>query len=97
MSSFTKKLKALSLAAAFAFLLATTLLAAHSHASAKGEKEHSCSICQISHSSGKSILGSERLSFHKPEFARLLKVAEIHFDGLKSPSLLFIRGPPASS
>src|SRR4030095_9077317 len=95
-SSF-KKLKALSFAAALVFLLATSFLSAHSHAANQGDKDHSCSVCHVSHAHQKTLVGNSPLKVENFRLAH--RVVVLHFVAFSSDpfSSSLIRGPPVLS
>jgi len=97
MIGFCRKVKKLLFATLFLFIASTLLVSAHNHAPAKGEKENSCSICQIVHSHSKSFSGSASLqSFDlRPLFSLFLpNFSEI---SREAPGASLIRGPPSLS
>jgi hypothetical protein len=85
------------LATLFVFVASTLLVTAHNHAAAKGEKESSCSICQIVHSHAKLFSdGASLQTFDlRPLFSIFLpNLSEISRETANASS---IRGPPSLS
>jgi len=97
MFAFQKKLKLLAFFSALLFLLGTSFLSAHSHAASKGEKDHSCSVCQASHSPQKTLLSGPPLKINHAELIQRVSTLQSNPLNTQTPSASLIRGPPALS